>query len=121
MRTVAAGMYKRNTRISLAVIGGTQDDLGLMRIGDTFVSGPVETAELPFLCRAYDVDALLLCATRPVFGHPVELAARAASLPLAYFDWSNGYRSPCSCDLVLNPGQSAADLIDTLHQWLKAG
>ncbi len=120
MRNIAIGLNKYCSNSSTVVIGGTLDDLGLMRIENTFVTGSVDVSEIGNMCRAYALGSLFLCITRPLFGHPLQSSAQAAGLPLAYFDWSNGWCIPRANDLLLDPLAPIADVIDALIKWMKA-
>ena len=120
MRDIAIGLNTCCSTSSTVVIGGTLDDLGLMRIGNTFVTGSVDVSEIDHICRAHALGSLFLCITRPLFGHPLQSSAQASGLPLAYFDWSNGRCMPRSNDLLLDPLAPIAEVIGALTKWMKA-
>jgi O-antigen biosynthesis protein len=120
MRDIAIGLNTCCSTSSTVVIGGTLDDLGLMRIGNTFVTGSVDVSEIDHICRAHALGSLFLCITRPLFGHPLQSSAQASGLPLAYFDWSNGRCMPRSNDLLLDPLAPIAEVICALTKWMKA-
>jgi O-antigen biosynthesis protein len=120
MRNIAIGLNKYCSNSSTVVIGSTLDDLDLMHIENTFVTGFVDVSEIDDICRAYALGSLFLCVTRPLFGHPLQSSARASGLPLAYFDWSNGRCIPRSNDLLLDPVAPLAEVIGVLVKWMKA-
>jgi hypothetical protein len=105
--------------MSIVVLGSTLDDFGLMRIGKTFVTGPIDSAELAHLSRVYSVSTLFLCATRPISGHPIETSARDLKLPLAYIDWRTEPHCSTSPNLRLSPRAKPSQQIGDLRHWLQ--
>jgi hypothetical protein len=89
-----------------------------MHIGNCFVTGSVEPADLGSALRAYDLQALFLVATRPIFGHPTTGHAFGCGLPLAYFDWSKGGVQARKGDLALDPEKSLDDTLALMRRWL---
>ncbi|MGO9759154.1 MAG: glycosyltransferase family 2 protein [Roseiarcus sp.] len=115
---IARAFRARRPEISITVLGATLDDLGLMRIGDVFVTGRVEVAEFERLIGASRLDALFLGLTEPLFGHPIVSLTHNARLPVAYRDWSAGVVEPRKGDLPI-PARAPLDaVIDNLAQWL---
>jgi len=102
-----------------AIAGTTHADSDLMRTGQAFVTGPVEAVELGLLFRRFQFDRIVLCMTQPLFGHPLQSAATASGLPVAYFDWSRGGCQVRSGDLPLDPSLSAAVIVERLLPWLQ--
>ena len=90
----------------MTVVGATLDDLRLMQIGNVFVTGTVDPPDFDWVVRSYDLQALFITATRPIFGHPTIELAFACGLPVAYFDWSSGRLKPKKGDLALDPAVS---------------
>jgi hypothetical protein len=91
-----------------------------MRIGNTFVTGPVGASELDRACRNHELGTLFLCMTRPLFGHPLQFSALACGLPLARFDWCGQYRAGRPGDLLLDPGAPRGELIAALTRWVRS-
>jgi GT2 family glycosyltransferase len=116
---IVLGGGHRRPQLDLTVVGATLDDMALMRMPNVFVTGPVDAAELPDVIGGYRLQALVVVSARPLFGHPVQNAARTLGLPLAYFDWSMGGVKACAGDLALNPRLRIDDLLGALIQWLQ--
>jgi O-antigen biosynthesis protein len=105
--------------LTLFVFGDTADDLALMQIGNCYVTGAVAPEELQQVSETYDVDAHLLCVTSPLFGHPATEFAFAASVPVAYFDWSHGGGETGSLNLALDPKAPLDQHVRQLSHWLQ--
>jgi GT2 family glycosyltransferase len=118
MRNVACAFNTRRPECSIVVLGDTLDDLALMRIGNTFVTGPIEASELDRACGDHELGTLFLCSIRALYGHPLQSSARACGLPLAYFDWCGGRRVGRPGDLLLDPGAPSGEFIVALTQWI---
>ena len=119
MRDIAITFNSRHPSVAIIVLGGTLDDLGLMRIANTFVTGPADPSELGALCKAHAVGALFVCAARPLFGHPLQSFGQASALPLACFDWSKGRHAPrCGDDLLLDPQAPGEAVAAALARWI---
>jgi GT2 family glycosyltransferase len=118
MRDVALQFRKRRPEASLLVLGATSDDIALLHLGNTFVTGPVQPADMEGALRGYGPHALFLCATRPLFGHPVQLIALNAPMPVAYFDWSAGRCDPRPDDLAIDPRAAVEDIVAALDGWI---
>ena len=118
MRDVIARLAVVQPSLDVVVAGGTHDDNDLMRAG-AFVTGPVEHTELQGLLRRYQLDRILLCLTRPLFGHSVLAAVMTCGIPVAYFDWSRGNCSSRAADLPFDPSSSASDVAGGLLPWLR--
>jgi GT2 family glycosyltransferase len=115
---IAGALRSSNPAVAMTVVGATPNDLGLMQIGNLFVSGNTESPDFDRLVKSYGLQALLLAATRPIFGHPTIEAASACGLPIAYFDWSMGSLKPKTGDLALSPVMSFEDMMMALGLWL---
>ncbi|HLN11046.1 MAG TPA: hypothetical protein VK281_19085, partial [Xanthobacteraceae bacterium] len=118
MSEVARAFGDARPDLALTVIGATLDDVGLMRIGNTHVTGPVDGSELGHVADSYGLDVLFASVTRPLFGHPLLEAASRTSRPLAYFDWSRGSVAPRTGDLPLDPGLSLQAIVTELDRWM---
>lgn len=117
MRQFLLAAVKASPTQEFIVVGASADDLSLMAIGNTFVTGPVEIADYAALVRRYEIGRAFLPLPRPLFGHPVGLAARKLGMPLAYFDWSFGRRVPEDGDLAIDPRYPIADIVATISCW----
>jgi hypothetical protein len=104
--------------LGLVVIGSSIDDLELIQVGNTFVTGSVAPDELDRLLDQYGIGALLVGLGRPLFGHPLEQAAVKSALPIARFDWSLGKYRAQTPDLAVNPQTDPADIARLLLRWL---
>jgi len=117
IRDLAACLRTTCPHRAMVVTGDTPDSLGLMRIGNTLVTGSIGVGELADACRAHGVGALLPCATRPLFGHPLQSFALSCGLPIAYFDWSGGGHRARHGDLLLDPSAPIGELVAALVAW----
>jgi GT2 family glycosyltransferase len=117
MRDLIAELHPAAAGIEIIVTGSTFDDDELLRAG-TFVTGPIEAVELEAVCRHYRLDRIVLCLTEPLFGHPLQSAAMALDLPVAYCDWSGGRAPVRDGDLPLAPELSAIAVAARLQPWL---
>ena len=118
MREAIARLVNTQPSLDIIVAGSTHDDTDLMRAG-AFVTGSIEAAELHRLFRRYQLDRILLCVTRPLFGHPVLSNVMASKLPVAYLDWSRGYCPVRDSDLPLDPTLSIETLVGCLSPWVE--
>jgi hypothetical protein len=117
-RKIACTFRMTHPDLVLVVIGRTRDDLDLMRVGNTFVVGAVDAAEFVSVVLAYDLQALFISVTRPLFGHPILTAAVRSTLPIAYFDWSMGRAERTDEDLPLDPRSTLEAITAALGQWV---
>ena len=115
---IAGALRASDPAVVMTVLGATLDDIGLMEIGNVFVSGKVEMPDFNRAVRFYGIQALLLAATRPIFGHRIIETASACGLPIAYFDWSMGSLKPKIGDLAVSPAISFEDMMMALGRWL---
>ncbi|MDX8482951.1 glycosyltransferase [Mesorhizobium sp. VK24D] len=120
MRFLAGVLRERRADLSITVVGSTLDDYGLMRFGNTFVTGSVETAEFDWVLKSYSLQSLFLCATRPIFGHPLATLSLNSALPVAFFDWSLGRLTPRNGDLPIDPGSNLSNITSSLCDWLES-
>ncbi len=118
IREIARFMKGAHPQLSIAVIGETLDDLALMRFGNVFVSGPVNSPELTQLMRQYRLSRIFTGFGQPLFGHPTLATAMHCGLPVAYFEWSLGDFKPKVGDLALDPSLCARDAAAVLGRWL---
>jgi O-antigen biosynthesis protein len=116
MQDIARRLNRELPEWSIVVIGETIDDLGLMRLDNVFVTGPVTATEYAELLRQYQIDAVFVATRQPIFGHPK--VGELAVLPTAFVDWSCGEVSARTADLALNPRLSNDEIADSVAAWL---
>jgi hypothetical protein len=119
MKDVAHAMRRAHPDLPIVVIGRALHDLGLMKIGNVFVTGAVEPEELPQLLHQYRLKALLTATRRPQFGHPLVSHLRGCGLPIAFFDWSLGRVAAQAGDLPLDPRTAIDAVAAELTPWLR--
>jgi GT2 family glycosyltransferase len=117
-RKIACSLRATHPDIAITVVGQTRDDLALMRIGNTFVTGAVDAGEFESVMMAYGLQALFINVTRPLFGHPILTAAVRSGLPAAYFDWSVGRGRARGEDLPLDPRSTFEAIMIALARWV---
>ena len=118
MASTARAICLVKPEIRITVLGHTLDDLGLMKISNTFVTGSVDPTDIISLAKSYDLQALFIPLTRRIFGHPLLDAASSSALPVAYFDWSAGSLKARRGDLALDLRAPLDDMIARLGRWL---
>jgi GT2 family glycosyltransferase len=117
LREATTRLARARPGFDIVVVGSTHDELALMRAG-AFVTGATSGSELIQLAARYRLERLVICMTRPLFGHPIVEEAMGSGLPVAYFDWSNGQCSPREGDLALDPSLAPEAICDSLLPWL---
>jgi GT2 family glycosyltransferase len=118
MREIARQLDALRPNVSMTVIGAALDDIALMNGSSVFVTGAVEPHEFQRLVEILGVEQLLICAVRPIFGHPILSAAFSIGCPIAYFDWSPAQSTSKSKDLMISPRSSLAGIVSALDRWL---
>jgi GT2 family glycosyltransferase len=118
MAEIAHRLCKLQPDLLITVVGSTFDDLGLMRSSGAFVTGLVEANEFKRLVKDLAIKKLFISSTRAIFSHPVLSTAADSSLPIAYFDWSEGRVEPNLEDLAIDPSASVDDVARSLDRWL---
>jgi GT2 family glycosyltransferase len=118
MREVITRLVNTQPGLGIIVAGSTHDDTDLMRAG-AFVTGSIEAIELHRLFRRYQLDRIVLCVTRPLFGHPIISTVMTSELPVAYLDWSGGSCPVRDFDLPLDPTLSTETVIGCLLPWVR--
>ncbi len=114
----AAALRSSNPAAAIIVVGATYDDIGLMQIGNVFVTGAIDPSDFNWVVKSYGLQALFLAATQPIFGHPTTEVASACGLPAAFFDWSGGRFKPRNGDLALDPATPFDEMIAFLGRWM---
>lgn len=117
MREITIQLGTVRPELEITVVGVTHDETALMKAG-AFVTGVASPAELPQLFARHQLDRLVVCAARPLFGHPVIESSMTTAIPVAYFDWSEGACQPHDGDLTLDPSLSAAAIANSMIPWL---
>jgi GT2 family glycosyltransferase len=118
MLDIALAFSRSRPNVSLLVLGETLDDLALLRVANTYVTGPLDATELGEAFRGYGLQALFLCTTLPLFGHPAQTVALNAPVRAAYFDWSAGRCRPRRGDLPIDPRASFQDVVSAIGAWV---
>lgn len=113
IRDLARALHRRWSSRPLIVFGATGRDVGLMRLGNVFVTGALETGEdWREAFAAHPCGGLLLTQRRPVFAHHGWDVARRAGLPFAAFAAGGGadLLDDCPDGLALDPAWTSAQL-----------
>ena len=118
---LARAIRLTHPELSIVVVGSTLDDLGLMKIGSVFVTGPVELEQIPRVVDHYGLAALFVATRRPQFGHPLTDGLAGSELPTAFFDWSFGAFPGKPSDLSLDPRATIEALAAALTGWFLRG
>ncbi|WP_210247729.1 glycosyltransferase [Tardiphaga sp. vice154] len=100
--------------LDVVILGGTLDDLKLMQLPNTHVTGPITASEIPTLVQAYGIDRFALGLGGTVFGHPIGMAAAASGLPSVRF----GSASTAGPDLWIAPGTPTGNVAEMIDAWL---
>ncbi len=103
--------------LPIVVIGRTTDDMALMRLPGVFVTGAVNSVEFDRLVRQYRIGTLLTGVGRPLFGHPLQIAAADCGLPIAWLDWSMGLHRAASPDLAIDASIEPRDIAGAIARW----
>jgi GT2 family glycosyltransferase len=117
IRRIARQLRRAAPDMFVVILGPTLDDLGLMTIGNVFVSGPVKPDEYATVFRRYALTGLFLPTLNAVFGHPAIAAADRSDLPVAAFDWTQASWTPRPQDLSIDPSLGDAEIADILSHW----
>ncbi|MBN8993914.1 MAG: glycosyltransferase family 2 protein [Rhizobiales bacterium] len=103
---------------SLVLLADLPDVPGLARHGNVVAAGAVEPGELAALADHYRLGRLFVERRRALFGHPLDEAARASGLPLAFRDWSRRGAPTGRTDLALDADASPEDAAAALVRWM---
>jgi GT2 family glycosyltransferase len=101
----------------IVVIGRCVDDLALMAVGNTFVTGEAQPDEYVRIASQYGVGPLWL-ADRTAFYGQLDGLARATGAPKAYFDWSFGGLRALASDLSIDPRICDEKAVEAIAFWL---
>ncbi|WP_246504492.1 glycosyltransferase [Bradyrhizobium agreste] len=116
MSHLLRAMRKERPRMKLTVLGETLNDLTLMALGNTVVTGPITANELGNFAARHGLGWLAIVRRTPLFGHPlIATTFRDVDIPLAFFDWSFGRIAASQFDLAISPSRDndavSADLL----------
>jgi hypothetical protein len=89
IRQVARSLTAKPADHPVVVIGGTLDDLELMKIPNVTVTGAAADEDMQRLLRHHGIKALFVAVRQPLFGHPLVGRLMDSSFPIAAFDWSS--------------------------------
>lgn len=81
------------------------------------MTGKVAAGEIGDVLAPHNPGWLLTDFDEPAFGHPLIEAARRASIPVAYRDWSAGSAKPRKADLAIPPDTGQEDFVDAVIAW----
>ncbi len=117
IRRLADGLRRCAPSRSVVVAGATCDDDRLMSCANVFVTGKVAADETGDVLAPHNPGWLLTDFDEPAFGHPLIEAARRASIPVAYRDWSAGSAKPRKTDLAIPPDTDEEGFVDAVIAW----
>jgi GT2 family glycosyltransferase len=118
LSAVARGLGEDRSDASITVVGATLDDIHLMQFANVHVVGKVDEGEFARAIEVYQLSALFVVATRPIFGHPMLSRAAASGLPFAALDWTMGGVKPRRRDLAINPHLGLDAIVAALVAWV---
>ncbi|MDC7786707.1 glycosyltransferase [Rhodoplanes sp. TEM] len=118
LRAVADVLRRTAPAARIVVLGGTLDDIGLLRLGTVFVTGPVTPDELDRMIEAHRLTHVLAGIGAPLFGHPLIARARTAARPVAFPDWSEAAVAARGGDLPLDPRLPDDAVAERLRDWM---
>jgi O-antigen biosynthesis protein len=117
IRRIARHLKRAAPDLFVVILGPTLDDLGLMAIGNLFVSGPIEPDEYATAFRRHALTCLFLPTLNNLFGHPAIGAADRSNLPVAALDWTQGSWTPRPQDFSIEPSLGEAEIADSFSRW----
>lgn len=118
IQRLADGLRRRAPSRSVVVAGATCNDDRLMSRANVFVTGKVTAGEIGDVLAPHNPGWLLTDFDEPAFGHPLIEAARRASIPVAYRDWSAGSAKPRKGDLAIPADADEEELVDAVIAWV---
>lgn len=86
--------------------------------GPLVAAGAVEPGELPTLAAQYRLGRLFVERRHPLFGHPLDEAARATALPLAFRDWSGVGPGAPRDGLAIDPRATPEQVAMAIARWM---
>lgn len=118
IRSLADRLWRHEPSLPIIITGTTCSDDRLMSQPNLFVMGAVAADELREVLTPHNPGWLLTDFEEPVFGHPLIEAAKQATRPVAYRDWSGGALKPRRGDLAIPANVDAAGLVDRVVDWV---
>ncbi|MBB4366818.1 GT2 family glycosyltransferase [Bradyrhizobium sp. CIR18] len=118
IRTLADRLWRREPSLPIVIAGTTCGDDRLMSRPNLFVTGAVAADELSEVLTPHNPGWILTDFEQPIFGHPLVEAAKEATRPVAYCDWSGGALKPRKGDLAIPAIVNAAGLADLVVDWI---
>ncbi|MFO1151929.1 MAG: glycosyltransferase [Alsobacter sp.] len=85
IRALALALHRRGSSRSLVVFGETFRDVGLMRLGNVFVTGPLYEEDWPEALASHGCGALVALARRRLYAHHAFDVLRRCGLPYAVY------------------------------------
>jgi GT2 family glycosyltransferase len=119
IRRLAERLRRRDPFRSIIIAGTTCSDDRLMSHPNVFVTGAIAADEIGAVLAPHNPGWLLADFEEPLFGHPLIEAARGASIPVAYRDWSAGSVKPRKGDLAVPVGADDQELVDAVIGWVE--
>lgn len=119
IRSLAEHLGRREPSRSIVVAGKTSDDDRLMSYANVFATGAVTAGEIGDVLAPHRPGWLLTDFESPAFGHPLVEAARRASIPVAYRDWSAGSIKPRKRDLAIPTDADDCELVEAVIAWIE--
>jgi len=119
LRSLALALNRLRCAVPLLVLGETLDDQALMRLGDVFVLGPVETGDWQSVLSIYRCRAVFVPCRRTLFADPRLPALAALDKPLAAFGQGLFAEFLAESDLRLEGAQSDASIAAAVIRWLE--
>lgn len=105
-------------RTPVVVLGESFADRRLMSSPDLFVTGPIEACDIARVLAAHNPGFILTGFESPLFGHPLVEAMRAAPLPVATRDWSDGTMEVRGGDLAVAASSDDEALATAVARWI---
>lgn len=122
IRDLARALHRRGSSRSLVVFGETFRDVGLLRLGNVFVTGPLEEEDWPQAFAAHPCGGLILTLREPLTAHPAYDIVRRAGLPFAAYPVGAGadLLAELPDGLALDPGWTVEQLALVADTFLSA-
>jgi hypothetical protein len=122
IRDLARALQLRGSSRSLIVFGGAFRDVGLLRLGNVFVTGPLEDDDWEEAFAAHPCGGLILTLREPRFAHASFELARRAGLPFACYPFGGAVDllADTPDGLALDPAWTADQLALVTDTFLSA-
>ncbi len=112
IRDLAQAMLRRGSARQLIVLGSTMRDVGIMRLGNTFVTGPLDEDDAPAdVLSVHPCAGLLVTQRSESFVNPALDFVRSSGMPFAAFPCGGAVDLLGDCDGIrLDPAGSIDDI-----------